>query len=425
MELLDRDDRESAIAWLPCGTGFEILNPTKFVAYTLPRYFKQAKLASFIRRLNRWGFRQIPKAKYNSNYSAFRHIQFRRNEPGLCMSMKCASSRGRATALHIRSDSTMSDDMMNSPIQSTSRHYLPRDEFPKEQKNPLNSAVESIEQQLLRNINRVDLLNRHDVSSSSALSNAIRVNAPNIVPPIPGNNQTSSLSNIDCILKELATRECNSGSNVLNNPSNTLDTLLMRMIGTDPNGGSAVNANNLAALQFQLNQKLNSSFESTRSNNVYGSFLDGGFDRMNQWRQTRCDPSTQAHVNQPNKQDDISQYVRNLTSSNSFQIPSHPDSNSMKKSEQQMFPLGHDIVTSTNRIPNHSSQFPSLMRSNVDNRSTTMPFQAKPSISVRGSLQSRLASVVDRVKGTHHDKRHSSTDVNQSSQRQEYGQQGR
>ena len=77
-----------AITWLPHGQAFSIKNPQNFEKKVLPRFFGKGKYSSFIRKLNRWGFRQVV-AKSGPDSGAFRHELFLRDQPGLAWDMSC------------------------------------------------------------------------------------------------------------------------------------------------------------------------------------------------------------------------------------------------------------------------------------------------------------------------------------------------
>ena len=54
MHMLSHDDVRDSIMWLPGGKSFVIANQRKFTAEVLPRFFKQCKFDSFVRKLYRW-----------------------------------------------------------------------------------------------------------------------------------------------------------------------------------------------------------------------------------------------------------------------------------------------------------------------------------------------------------------------------------
>ncbi len=89
-EVLACTDEEvsSTIAWLPHGKAFTIKNPQNFEGKVMPRFFGRGKYSSFIRKLNRWGFRQVV-AKSSPDSGAFQHELFLRDQPDLARDMSC------------------------------------------------------------------------------------------------------------------------------------------------------------------------------------------------------------------------------------------------------------------------------------------------------------------------------------------------
>lgn len=109
----------SIVTWLPHGNAFLISNQEKFAAEVMPKYFKQTKFASFIRKLNRWGFKQIMKGP---DAGAFHNKLFRRDSPELCKGMECqkASNIRRRRAKQVPSRPPMAQ-MPNISQQGNSQ----------------------------------------------------------------------------------------------------------------------------------------------------------------------------------------------------------------------------------------------------------------------------------------------------------------
>lgn len=61
MEILDHPNSQDILQWMPDGEAFCVLSPTRCTDEILPKFFKQTKFPSFVRKLNRWGFKQISK----------------------------------------------------------------------------------------------------------------------------------------------------------------------------------------------------------------------------------------------------------------------------------------------------------------------------------------------------------------------------
>ena len=47
-----------AVAWLPHGRAFKILDENEFMEVAVPMFFKQTKIRSFYRQLNLWGYKR-------------------------------------------------------------------------------------------------------------------------------------------------------------------------------------------------------------------------------------------------------------------------------------------------------------------------------------------------------------------------------
>ncbi|KAL7490536.1 hypothetical protein ACHAWT_000107 [Skeletonema menzelii] len=60
-----------AVAWLPHGRAFSVLDKDKFMKEVVPVFFNQTKIKSFNRQLHLWGFRRIGRDKqvwYHENF---------------------------------------------------------------------------------------------------------------------------------------------------------------------------------------------------------------------------------------------------------------------------------------------------------------------------------------------------------------------
>lgn len=91
MEALVKHDNEDAVAWLPDGKSFVIVSPDLFVNEVLNAVFKQAKYASFVRKLHRWGFVRLTSG---TGTDCFHHPHFNRNRREWAGKMVCAPVRG-------------------------------------------------------------------------------------------------------------------------------------------------------------------------------------------------------------------------------------------------------------------------------------------------------------------------------------------
>jgi hypothetical protein len=78
----ERNGNESVISFTPDGRAFKIHDREKFVKEVSPAYFRQAKIASFVRQLNFYGFERLLKGP---NRGGFCHPYFRRGYPELLL----------------------------------------------------------------------------------------------------------------------------------------------------------------------------------------------------------------------------------------------------------------------------------------------------------------------------------------------------
>mmetsp|Transcript_38915 Transcript_38915/g.81401 ORF Transcript_38915/g.81401 Transcript_38915/m.81401 type:complete len:289 (+) Transcript_38915:189-1055(+) len=75
----EAENGSDAIQWLPNGRGFIIKRQNEFEQHILPRYFDSPCIfQSFLRRLYRWGFKQIDKSASGSGNYVFTNEVFHR-----------------------------------------------------------------------------------------------------------------------------------------------------------------------------------------------------------------------------------------------------------------------------------------------------------------------------------------------------------
>jgi HSF-type DNA-binding len=86
MTALLENPNEDAVAWLPDGKSFVVVNPDIFVDTILVKAFKECKYASFVRKLHRWGFVRLTSG---TGTDCFHHALFQRHIPDLCTGMIC------------------------------------------------------------------------------------------------------------------------------------------------------------------------------------------------------------------------------------------------------------------------------------------------------------------------------------------------
>lgn len=122
LDILSNNDNEYIVGWLPHGKSFAIHDSNRFSSLILPKYFRRVIFRSFIRKLNRWGFRST-KRSVSGYASTFEHKHFRRDEPELCAKIRCKSNPTRSAASKpvdvgieaVNTAVNSSDDVTKSP----------------------------------------------------------------------------------------------------------------------------------------------------------------------------------------------------------------------------------------------------------------------------------------------------------------------
>jgi hypothetical protein len=89
-DILATQESQPIVHWLPDGFSFIIADKQQFSDVILPKYFREALFHSFVRKLNRWGFRRV-KSRRKGEESSFANVNFVRDKPWLCLKMKCNS----------------------------------------------------------------------------------------------------------------------------------------------------------------------------------------------------------------------------------------------------------------------------------------------------------------------------------------------
>ena len=91
-EILSDNEYSNIISWLPAGTSFAIHDISQFQCVILPKYFRKVIFRSFVRKLNRWGFRSV-KRSVSGFETTFEHKLFQRDDPdNMSMNMYCKSN---------------------------------------------------------------------------------------------------------------------------------------------------------------------------------------------------------------------------------------------------------------------------------------------------------------------------------------------
>jgi len=112
MELLQENSFPDAIWWLPCGK-VVVVKEKEFTENVLNKIFQGTKFLSFVRTLNRWGFKKKTRRDLPSGVKAFHHELFLKNAPDLAKYVRREGVRKKKTPKQNKmissSDSTCSN----------------------------------------------------------------------------------------------------------------------------------------------------------------------------------------------------------------------------------------------------------------------------------------------------------------------------
>lgn len=133
MAILSDPANLSAIAWLPHGKAFVISNRKKFGNDVLPKYFRGSKPASFIRKLNRWGFKRCTKGP---DIGAYYHEFFQRDNENMCVQMYCMNDRYKFAT----SQGTTESETTPS-AESNKKHRIENKEKSKDPRSKIPTVV--------------------------------------------------------------------------------------------------------------------------------------------------------------------------------------------------------------------------------------------------------------------------------------------
>lgn len=96
MECLMAHYDERYVAWLPDGRSFVIVHPENFIDKIVSLTFKNSKYASFVRKLNRWGFARLTSG---TGTDCFYHPLFQRDRIDLAAQMLCMPRNDSKSAM--------------------------------------------------------------------------------------------------------------------------------------------------------------------------------------------------------------------------------------------------------------------------------------------------------------------------------------
>lgn len=91
LEIISDPDNASIVSWLPNGKSFAVHDQGEFMSKILHKHFRRVIFRSFVRKLNRWGFRSV-KRSVSGFDSTFEHEYFCRDRPELISKMYCRSN---------------------------------------------------------------------------------------------------------------------------------------------------------------------------------------------------------------------------------------------------------------------------------------------------------------------------------------------
>lgn len=94
-KMLSDDEHKEFICWLPHGRSWKVLKQHGFEEKVIPLFFRHAKLASFMRQVNGWGFRRTPAGP---DQNAYYHEMFLRGNPNLCAKMRRPMNKIRSSS---------------------------------------------------------------------------------------------------------------------------------------------------------------------------------------------------------------------------------------------------------------------------------------------------------------------------------------
>jgi hypothetical protein len=101
-EILSDEEHAHIISWSHSGKHFVIHDIHLFTNVILPKYFRQVIFRSFVRKLNRWGFKSLGISKAVA--PSFGHIYFLRDAPELTARIRCSSNPAMKTPSRVTKD---------------------------------------------------------------------------------------------------------------------------------------------------------------------------------------------------------------------------------------------------------------------------------------------------------------------------------
>lgn len=179
MDMISYKGSEGIIAWTEEGTAFNIISETELSKKLLPLFFKKTKFLSFIRKINRWGFKRVLTGE---NTGAFYHECFLRDEPQRCLYMDCHHSPSMSTSKEAGKDSSDAVVKTNTAQKTDSTVPLPSTFLPKNTnlpfqflpkyspQHPILNEINRAKLMAAKNVNKVDSFDAH---TRRILSNSV------------------------------------------------------------------------------------------------------------------------------------------------------------------------------------------------------------------------------------------------------------
>ena len=128
MDMISYKGSEGIIGWTKEGTAFNIISECELSKKLLLLFFKKTKFLSFIRKINRWGFKRVLTGE---NTGAFYHEFFLRDEPQRCLYMDCHHSPSIPSTKESGKDSPDAVAKINAAQKIDAPMPLPTNFLPK------------------------------------------------------------------------------------------------------------------------------------------------------------------------------------------------------------------------------------------------------------------------------------------------------
>ena len=93
MKLLMDEEKKDVMKFVPDGKSFAILRAHAFSAEMMKPYFNCVKFPTFVKKMERWGFRLICNNTRQKNQVIFRHPLFRRGDWKSCRQIHCVGNK--------------------------------------------------------------------------------------------------------------------------------------------------------------------------------------------------------------------------------------------------------------------------------------------------------------------------------------------